>query len=85
MNCPKCGEESLVTDSRKTDGGWHTRLRRCPVCEHRFSTREVLVGGSVGIILPGLRGRLVARGSKGLQVELFAVELPPRKGRRRKK
>lgn len=41
--CPKCAEDSDVTDSRETEGGVIRRRRRCEVCEHRWTTYEVHV------------------------------------------
>ena len=40
MNCPKCGAEVFVVDSRPIDG---TTIRRrvCNKCHHRFTTYEV--------------------------------------------
>ena len=40
MNCPVCGCETLIYDSRRSvDAVW--RRRKCKVCGHRFSTVEV--------------------------------------------
>jgi transcriptional regulator NrdR family protein len=40
--CPQCGyHQSMVTDSRHTQGGIRRR-RRCMNCQHNFSTRETV-------------------------------------------
>lgn len=41
MNCSECGGPTSVIDSRLTDAGVRRR-RFCAVCEHRFSTLEVM-------------------------------------------
>ena len=42
MNCPKCDNDAVVVDVRKTE--WCIRRRyKCKKCEMRFTTREVLV------------------------------------------
>lgn len=42
-NCPKCGAESYVVETRVIkDGSGEIRRRRvCPKCLNRYSTREV--------------------------------------------
>lgn len=42
MRCPRCGyEDSKVLDSRPAADNREIRRRReCPVCHHRFTTRE---------------------------------------------
>lgn len=41
--CPACGgSETVVTDSRGTERGEVRRRRRCPACDHRFTTYERL-------------------------------------------
>ena len=42
MECPKCGEKTVVKDSRQHDSGAWRRRRWCPGCEHRFPTVEVV-------------------------------------------
>lgn len=42
MRCPKCRAESQVVESR-TRSSWQYRRRRCPSCEHMFSTKEMVV------------------------------------------
>lgn len=39
MDCPKCKKETNVKDSRKY-GPIVRRRRRCPSCNHKFSTEE---------------------------------------------
>jgi transcriptional regulator NrdR family protein len=39
MDCPKCKKETNVKDSRKY-GPIVRRRRRCPSCNHKFSTVE---------------------------------------------
>lgn len=45
MECPKCGDQVKVIDSRvrqtKTSEGIIYRRRKCPVCNFRFSTFEI--------------------------------------------
>jgi transcriptional regulator NrdR family protein len=42
MNCPECGEDTLVSDSRNKKGKcW--RRRKCPN-NHRFTTWEIPIG-----------------------------------------
>lgn len=41
MECPKCGKETSVLDSRRHTGTVRRR-RKCPSCQHRFSTEERL-------------------------------------------
>lgn len=44
MNCPKCTNDSGVTDSRHIDNGAVIRRRRrCGSCRHRFTTAELLI------------------------------------------
>jgi transcriptional repressor NrdR len=41
MNCPNCGSDTKVLDSRPQNDGMTIRRRReCLKCEFRFSTRE---------------------------------------------
>jgi transcriptional regulator NrdR family protein len=42
MHCPKCGEESLVKETRAGVKGEIRRSRQCKVCGHRFVTVEGL-------------------------------------------
>lgn len=42
MLCPKCSEETNVTDSRPTGYGVRRR-RKCVKCGHRISTVEICV------------------------------------------
>lgn len=44
MNCPKCGGEATVIDTRIT-GPVKRRRRGCAVCAYRFSTVEAPVKG----------------------------------------
>lgn len=44
MNCPECGEDSSVLESRKIDGTIRRR-RECKKCSNRFTTRENIEGG----------------------------------------
>jgi len=39
MNCPICGNPTVVKDSRKS-GSTVTRRRECPECAIRFNTTE---------------------------------------------
>jgi transcriptional regulator NrdR family protein len=41
MNCPKCGKETLVIDSRPSPGELIRRRRICNACSHRFTTYEI--------------------------------------------
>lgn len=41
MKCPKCGEESRVTDSRERMTGIYRR-RKCLGCGYKFSSFEVV-------------------------------------------
>lgn len=45
MDCEKCGQPSIVKDSRPTRAIYARlavrRRRRCTVCEHRFTTFEL--------------------------------------------
>ena len=42
MNCPECGEDTKVIDSReRADGLTVRRRRQCKGCGHRFSTTEL--------------------------------------------
>lgn len=40
MDCPVCGGETIVADSRSF-GEFVRRRRRCRECGHRFSTIEI--------------------------------------------
>ncbi|HEX2359223.1 MAG TPA: transcriptional regulator NrdR [Solirubrobacterales bacterium] len=41
MDCPRCGSATRVLESRRAeDGAALRRRRRCPECEHRFTTFE---------------------------------------------
>lgn len=41
MDCPRCGSATRVLESRRADDGAALRRRRrCPECEHRFTTFE---------------------------------------------
>src|SRR5438045_287439 len=41
MNCPACGSQARVLESRPADNGSAVRRRRlCPACEERFTTYE---------------------------------------------
>ena len=41
MDCPRCGSPTRVLESRRADhGAALRRRRRCPECEHRFTTFE---------------------------------------------
>lgn len=42
MNCTECGGRTKVLESRMVSEGWLRRRRECLVCEHRFTTREVV-------------------------------------------
>ena len=45
MKCPKCNEETSVTDSRNHQEGTETKRRReCLKCKHRFTTIEKEAG-----------------------------------------
>lgn len=41
MNCPSCGKETFVIDSRPRAKGTVYRRRNCPACRKRFSTYEL--------------------------------------------
>lgn len=41
MKCPKCGSETNVYDSRRTDKGTEVRRRRTCKCGYRFRTYEI--------------------------------------------
>lgn len=40
MNCPLCKHETEVIDSRPSTNNTIRRRRRCPQCQHRFTTIE---------------------------------------------
>lgn len=40
MNCPNCGGETHVVDSRPKEDSTHRR-RECIECKHRFSTVKI--------------------------------------------
>ena len=40
MNCPKCGNDTHVVDSRPNDESV-ARRRECVACKYRFSTIEI--------------------------------------------
>lgn len=40
MQCPKCAAQTVVIDSRPFVDGVRRR-HKCPLCEHRLTTREV--------------------------------------------
>ena len=40
--CPRCGASAGVTDSRPAHAGAVRRRRKCSLCEHRFTTYEVM-------------------------------------------
>jgi transcriptional regulator NrdR family protein len=40
MNCPDCGEKTIVTDGRLTPRSFR-RWRKCPKCKRRFVTYEI--------------------------------------------
>lgn len=40
MQCPKCGGDTKVIDSRQTQWDIIRRRRQCLSCEHRFNTAE---------------------------------------------
>ena len=42
MLCPMCNSKTRVYDSRSRNGTVH-RYRKCPSCEHKFQTEEVLL------------------------------------------
>ena len=41
-NCPKCGVETFVIDSRPDPNGGIRRRRKCEACGYRYSTIEIL-------------------------------------------
>jgi hypothetical protein len=51
MNCPSCGAESRVYETRRSEPG--IRRRRTCACGGRFTTLEIVVPDS-----PGFRGEL---------------------------
>ena len=42
QNCLKCGTKTSVYDTRLTDTGDLRRRRKCPACNYRYSTIEML-------------------------------------------
>lgn len=51
MNCPSCGAESRVSETRRSPAG--TRRRRACTCGGKFTTLEIIVPDR-----PGFRGEL---------------------------
>lgn len=41
MDCPTCGGDTGVLNTRAREGGYVYRRRKCVRCGDRFSTREV--------------------------------------------
>jgi len=42
QNCLKCGTKTAVYDTRLTDTGDLRRKRKCPACNYRYTTIEML-------------------------------------------
>lgn len=42
MNCEKCGAQTYCIDTR-LNGKYRKRRYKCPFCEHRFNTMEIIV------------------------------------------
>lgn len=40
-DCPNCGTQTKVTDSRCYSDGFIKRRRACPQCNHRHTTVEI--------------------------------------------
>ena len=49
MDCPSCGTQTSVLETRKASGGVRRR-RACPDCGERFTTREQLVAETPVVI-----------------------------------
>lgn len=48
MNCPDCGTQSRIFDSRNIRGENATRRRHaCPECNARWTTVEIIVEGTI--------------------------------------
>lgn len=43
LDCPKCGAETIVKDTRARPDGNIRRRRRCPNCRHGFMTVEARI------------------------------------------
>lgn len=52
QNCLKCGTKTLVYDTRLTDTGDLRRKRKCPACNYRYSTIEMLDDVAVPVRTP---------------------------------
>ena len=43
--CPKCGTDTIVYDTREDNKSLHIlRRRRCPSCGFRYNTEEIYIG-----------------------------------------
>jgi len=50
MDCPRCGAGTRVLESRRAADGATRRRRRCPSCEHRFTTFERIEAASLSVL-----------------------------------
>lgn len=78
MNCPRCGKDSRVTETRTVPGNDLRRRRVCidTECGHRFTTFETIVesntrhNGAMIIVLPRHIARDLSSSLASLQLRL---------------